>query len=99
MRTAVVPPGVGTRRAVSLPVPTGISGSRDRGTLPTIVGAFKSAATRRINQRRETPGEPVWQRGYYEHVVCSRRDLERIRHYIRENPARWHRDRNRPDRR
>jgi len=62
-------------------------------TLGAIVRGFKGAATRRINRRRGTPGEPVWQRNYYEHIV---RDLERIRRYIHRNPARWHRDRNHP---
>ena len=31
-----------------------------RGSLPTIVGAFKSAATRRINVIRRSPGTLVW---------------------------------------
>lgn len=68
-------------------------------TLGAIVRGFKGAATRRINRLRDTPGEPVWQRNYYEHIVRGRRDLERIRRYIAENPARWHRDRNHPNRR
>ena len=63
------------------------------GSLPTVVRAFKSAVTRRINQIRDTPGGTVWQRGYHEHVVRNEHDLERIRRYIRENPARWHEDR------
>ncbi len=63
-------------------------------TLGAIVRGFKGAATRRINRRRGTPGEPVWQRGYYEHVIRTRRALDRIRRYIRQNPARWHRDLN-----
>jgi len=82
-------------------VPTGPTrrfGKPRPGSLPTIVGAFKSAATRRINRRRNTPGASVWQRNYYEHVVRGRRDLDRIRRYIRQNPARWHRDRNHPGR-
>jgi len=65
-------------------------------TLGAIVRGFKGAATCRINRRRGTPGEPVWQRNYYEHIVRDRRELERIRRYIHRNPARWHRDRNHP---
>lgn len=89
--------GRGTARRA----PTGTNrqfGQPRSGSLPTIVGAFKSAATRRINRLRDTPGEPVWQRNYYERIVRGRHDLERIRRYIRQNPARWHLDRNRPDR-
>lgn len=37
-------------------------------SIPAIVRLFKSAATVRINIQRGTPGTPVWQRGYYEHV-------------------------------
>jgi REP element-mobilizing transposase RayT len=65
-------------------------------TLGAIVRGFKGATTRRINRLRGTPGEPVWQRNYYEHTVRGRRDLERIRRYIRQNPVRWCRDRNHP---
>ncbi len=66
------------------------------GSLPTIVRAFKSAATRRINILRSTPGRTVWQRKYYEHIVRSERSLNRIREYIHYNPQRWHLDRYHP---
>jgi REP element-mobilizing transposase RayT len=38
-------------------------------SIPTIVRLFKSTNTRRINQYRGTPGAPVWQRNYYEHII------------------------------
>lgn len=66
------------------------------GSLSTIMRQFKSMVTKRINRRRGTPGEPVWQRNFYERVVRNRRELDRIRRYIRRNPARWHRDRHYP---
>ena len=66
------------------------------GSIPTIVRAFKSAVTRRINEYRGTPGMPVWQRNYYEHIIRDERSLHRIRRYIADNPARWARDRNNP---
>ncbi len=59
------------------------------GSLGAIVGGYKSSVSRRINAMRGTPGHPIWQRGYYEHIVRNERELERIRTYIRENPARW----------
>ena len=34
-----------------------------------------------------------WQRNYYEHIVRSEVELERIRVYIEMNPARWAWDR------
>jgi REP element-mobilizing transposase RayT len=44
-------------------------GKPTSNTIPTIVRLFKSASTRRINEMRNTPGTPVWQRNYYEHVI------------------------------
>ena len=72
--------------------PTGATarfGEALAGSLATVVGAFKSAASRRINQMRGTPGMPVWQRNYYEHVIRSEKELNRIRQYIADNPTRW----------
>lgn len=59
------------------------------GTIGAIVRGFKSAATKRVNELQDTPGKPLWQRDYYEHIVRDERDLERIREYIRLNPTRW----------
>ncbi len=59
------------------------------GSLGAIVRSFKSAATARINQLSNTPGQKVWQRNYYEHVVRSQAELYRIRWYIITNPIRW----------
>jgi len=63
-----------------------------RGSLGAIVQNFKSVTARRINQVRHTPGAPVWQRNYYEHVIRTSADLERVRRYIVENPLRWELD-------
>lgn len=75
---------------------------RPRGTAPGSLGAiiqnFKSISTRRINALRSTPGRPVWQRNYYEHIIRSEAGLQRIRQYIMNNPARWHEDDNNPRR-
>ncbi len=67
------------------------------GSLPTIVRAFKRAATKRINHLRGTPGLPVWQRNYYEHIIRDDAGLNRIREYIVYNPQRWHLDQYNPD--
>ena len=67
-------------------------------SLGSIVGNFKSVTTRRINRIRKTPGVPVWQRSYYERVIRNERELNAVRQYIRENPARWAEDRENPDR-
>ena len=59
-------------------------------TLPNIVGAFKTVAATGINAARGTRGQPVWQRGYYEHIVRDEEELRRIRDYIRSNPLTAH---------
>ena len=59
------------------------------GSLGAILRSYKSAVTRRININRQTPGIPVWQRNYYEHIVRNEGELDRIREYIRNNPLAW----------
>jgi putative transposase len=59
------------------------------GELGTIVGAYKSTTARLINGINHTPGAPFWQRNYYEHIIRSEEDLDRIRVYIQDNPRRW----------
>jgi putative transposase len=66
--------------------------------LSEIVRAFKTFSARRINQCRGTPGAPVWQRNYYEHIIRNEESLNRIREYILQNPLRWHLDRENPER-
>jgi putative transposase len=63
------------------------------GSIPTIVRSFKSAATKCINEYRSTPGAPVWQCNYYEHIIRTEESLNCIREYILTNPLRWHLDR------
>lgn len=62
-------------------------------SLGAIIGQFKAAASKRINARRGTPGQPVWQRNYYEHIVRNDPSLNRVREYIHYNPRRWRLDR------
>ena len=61
-------------------------------TLPKLVGRFKMLSSKHINLLRNTPGTPLWQRNYWEHVIRDEDDLRRIREYIRSNPARWEED-------
>ena len=73
-------------------------GGGQSGSLGAIVRSFKGAVSKRINRRRGTPGAPVWQRNYYEHVIRSEDELQQIRRYIEENPLRWSLDREHPER-
>ncbi len=64
----------------------------------SFVAGFKSVVTKRINLVRGTPGFPVWQRNYYEHVIRDEDDLARIRAYIQANPFSWKVDNENPGR-
>jgi putative transposase len=68
-----------------------------RPTLGQVVAFFKYQTTKRINALRGTPGAPVWQRNYYEHIIRNEVDLARIREYIVHNPLRWELDQLHPD--
>jgi putative transposase len=66
------------------------------GSIPTIIRSFKSAVTKRINELRNSPGEKVWQRNYYEHIIRNENELKQIREYITNNPLKWDLDRENP---
>ena len=39
-----------------------------------------------INDIHQTPGIPLWQRNYYEHIIRNEDGLNKIREYIQNNP-------------
>ncbi len=65
-------------------------------SIGAIVGSFKSSCTKRINELRDTPGLPVWQRNYHERVIRNDEELHALRDYIRNNPAQWEVDSEHP---
>jgi putative transposase len=62
--------------------------------LGQVVGWFKAMTTHAYADGVKRlgwspfPGR-LWQRNYYERVIRDDRELERIRQYIADNPARW----------
>jgi len=70
-------------------------------TLGTIVQWFKTMTTNdyikavRIKTARPFPGR-LWQRNYYEHIIRDETDLNDIRQYIIDNPAKWEEDKDNP---
>ena len=58
-------------------------------SLSALIAGFKAATTRRVNSIQRMPIAPLWQRNYYEHVIRNDQDLDRIRQYVADNPARW----------
>ena len=65
-------------------------------TVGNIVRAFKARCTHIINGVHDTPGHLLWQRNYYEHIIRNEDELNRIREYIVNNPARWAEDEDNP---
>lgn len=68
-------------------------------TIGDIVGAFKSLTTHEYIMGVKNNGwkpfdKRLWQRNYYEHIIRTENDLNKIREYIRINPQIWDRDRN-----
>ena len=61
-------------------------------TLARVIRAFKSISAIAINQHFHRQGNPVWQRNYYEHIIRTEEDLNRIRQYIQDNPDNWEKD-------
>jgi len=70
-------------------------GGLARGTLSTIMGGFKSAASKEIHGLTGNPKQRIWHAKFYDHIVRSEADLHRIRRYIRNNPIMWDLRRNR----
>ncbi|HEX2952539.1 MAG TPA: hypothetical protein VHR47_00975, partial [Bacillota bacterium] len=57
-------------------------------SISSFVAGFKSAATKRINEIRDTPGQPVWQTRFYDRIVWNEKEIYAVRRYIKENPER-----------
>jgi hypothetical protein len=71
-----------------LPLPNPITMvERRKMTLPIVVGYFKMNTAKSINLFRHTPGQPVWQRNFYEHIIRNEQDMQMISEYIIANPA------------
>jgi len=67
------------------------------GSLGAMVGQFKSLSAKRINRLRQTPGVPVWQRDFYDHIIHRSASLHAIQRYIVENPLHWTDDTENPE--
>jgi REP element-mobilizing transposase RayT len=79
-------------RAGLEPAPTGIASTGTTpmlNSLPEIIRQFKTFSAKRINIVRNSPGIPIWQRNYYDHIIRNERSLYFIRKYIYENPLKW----------
>lgn len=66
-------------------------------SIPTIIRSFKATVSKQINELRNTPGLPVWQRNYFERIVRKDDELNKIREYILYNPLKWQLDTENPE--
>ena len=71
-------------------------------TLGDVIGAYKSSTTVEYARGVGTDGwrpfnRRLWQRNYYERVIRTNEELDRIREYIVNNPAQWEMDAENPD--
>jgi len=69
--------------------------------LGNIIDWFKTMTTNEyIRNVRQINWQPfnrkVWQRNYYEHIIRDDVELNRIREYIINNPAKWAEDDDNP---
>jgi putative transposase len=80
---------VGTHSCASL--------QRKPRSLGSIIAGFKSAATKRINEVRNTPSVPMWQKRYYDRIIRNDKELNKIRDYIYNNVLLWGIRRDDPD--
>jgi REP element-mobilizing transposase RayT len=79
----------------------GAVAGRPHGAAPTLgsmIAWFKSMTTNaHIHGVRSDGWAPfvsrLWQRNYYEHIIRGERDLDAVREYIFNNPAKWAADR------
>ncbi len=65
-------------------------------TINSVISAFKTTATVRINQLSSFGEIPVWQKSFYNRIVHNDRELDRIQEYIYSNPKDWVIDRDNP---
>jgi REP element-mobilizing transposase RayT len=71
--------------------------------LKRVMQWFKGTSTNDYMLGVRTDGWPqfdsrLWQKGYYEHIIRSDGELDRIRQYIEANPAQWAHDEHNPNR-
>ncbi|MEI6205174.1 MAG: transposase [Desulfuromonadales bacterium] len=66
------------------------------GSIGALMAQFKSNVTKRLNKFRTNPGDPVWQRNYFERVIRNETELAKAREYIINNPLKWELDKENP---
>ena len=63
---------------------------QSRSIMSKLVGYIKMNASKAI--RYHYGDNPVWQRGYYDHVIRNQADYVALTEYMQTNPLRWELD-------
>jgi putative transposase len=87
---------VGTRHVVSQQndEPHRKFGPLAAKSLHTIIGSFKSAVTKQIHAKGLAF---AWQSRFHDRIIRDEKEMNNIRRYIDDNPAKWEFDRENPD--
>ena len=59
-------------------------------TLSSIISAYKAGVSRKIHLHN--PKLTVWQRSFHDHIPRNEKSIEKIWHYIDDNPLKWEMD-------
>ncbi|MDX2138153.1 MAG: transposase [Chloroflexota bacterium] len=62
------------------------------GSLGAVIGSYKSAVTRVVNQELGLHAPLIWQERYHDHIIRDEKSLHIIREYVVNNPMRWAED-------
>lgn len=62
-------------------------------TIGSIIRGFKIGVTK-YSRQKTNMFTKIWQPNYYDHIIRNENELNRIREYIIQNPAKWTDDRN-----
>jgi putative transposase len=59
-----------------------------RGDLARLLQLFKARSAKIVNRHNGTPGQAVWQRGFFDHALRREEDTRAAARYIIANPLR-----------
>lgn len=65
---------------------------RSPKSISSFIAGFKSSATKKINEFKETPGARVWQHRFHDSIIKNEKGFFAVRNYIRNNPKNWRED-------
>jgi putative transposase len=61
---------------------------RTKRSISSFIAGFKSSATKKVNEFRDTPRIPLWLPRFYDRIIRNQGEFNAIRRYIRMNPFR-----------